>query len=155
MGAARALEGRWLTAVETKALIYLVYRPVEEIESMSDRAVKAIASATKVKEPKSTKGAVKPNTALKQLVGIAGFLTWFHNTVLEPLMPLGSAVIEVLRRQVEACSAALKKAVTGTKSMHPHRIRSVPTERFKQIYGAVYLRPSDLLNTAMGIAACC
>lgn len=146
--AARALETRWLTETEKKALKYLVYRPIKEIESMSDRAVKAIASANK-DMPNETTGAVQRDTAIKQLVGIADFLTWFHQKVLEPRMPLSSVVSEVLRQQVEACTSDLKKGGRRTKS-HPHQMRSVPTARFLQIYSAVYLHPADLLKTAQG-----
>lgn len=148
--AARALEGRWLTEAENKALRYLAFRPIEEIESMSDRAVKTIASATKDKEPNEREGAVESNTALKQLVGIADFLLWFHTKVLEPRMPICSTVSETLRRQVGMCSTELKKGVRGTKALHPHRIRSMPTQRFLQIYSAVFLRAADLLRTQNG-----
>jgi len=148
--AARALKGRWLAEAEKKALRYLVFRPIEEIESMSDRAVKTIASAKKNREPNQRKGAVEPNTALKQLVGIADFLLWFHKKILEPHMPIGAVVSEALRQQVEICAAELKKGIRGTKPLHPHRIRSMPTERFLQIYSAVYLRAADLLKTESG-----
>jgi hypothetical protein len=148
--AVRALEGRWLTEGEKKALRYLAFRPIEEIESMPDQAVRCIASATKDGEPRETKGAVEPNTAVKQLVGIANFLTWFHSKILEPRMPIGSSVSSVLRRQVDECASELKKAVKGTKMGHPHRIKSVPTERFLQIYSAVYLRSADIFRTDRG-----
>lgn len=148
--AARALERRWLTETEKKALRYLVFRPIEEIESMSDRTVKTIASATKVEEPNERKGAVEPNTAVKQLVSIADYLRWFHEKVVEPRVPIGSPASEVLRQQVEVCATELKKGVRGTKSLHPHRIRSVPAERFLQIYSAVYLHAGDLLKTKSG-----
>lgn len=148
--AARALEGRWLTEGEKKALRYLVFRPVREIESMSDKAVKTIASALKDNEPHERDGAVQSNTAVKQLVGITNFLLWFHKKILEPRMPIRSAVNETLRQQVEDYAAELKKGVRGTKSLHPHRIRSVPTERFLQIYSAVYLSAADLLKTQSG-----
>ena len=148
--AARALEGRWLTEAEKKALRYLVFRPIDEIASMSDRAVKTIASAIKDKEPNEREGAVKSSTALKQLVAIADFLLWFHKKVLEPRLPIRSTVSGILRHQVEVCATELKKGVGGTKSLHPHRIRSVPSERFLQIYSAVYLRAADLLRTQGG-----
>lgn len=150
--AARALEGRWVTEAEKKALRHLVFRPIEEIESMSDRALKAVASATRDVEPRIANGAVEPNTALKQLVGIAKFLVWFHEKVLEPRMPITSPLVEVLRRQVETCAAELKRGVGSTKSSHPHRIKSVPRERFLQIYSAVYLRSPCLFKTVNGKA---
>lgn len=148
--AARTLEGRWLTEVEMKALRYLVFRPIYEIESMPDLAVRRIASATKRDEPNLAKGAVEPNTAVKQLVGIADFLTWFHRKVLEPRMPVGSSVAAALRQQVENAAHEMKRAVGGTKAAHPHRIRSVPTQRFLQIYSAVFLRWQEIFRTAAG-----
>lgn len=152
--AARALAGRWLTEAEKKALRYLVFRPIEQIELMSDRAVTTIASATKDKEPNERAGAVEPNTALKQLVGIADFLLWFHTKILEPRMPIGSAVSETLQRRVEICAKELKEGVRGTKALHPHRIRSMPTERFMLIYSSVFLRSADLLRTQSGKIGC-
>ena len=148
--AARALEARWMTEAEKKALRYLVFRPIEEIESMSDRTVQTIASAIKDKDPNERAGAVEPNTALKNLVWIADFLLWFHKKVLEPRMPIGGAVSKTLRQQVEVCATELKKGVRGTKSLHPHRLRSVPAERFLQIYSTVYLRAADILKTHGG-----
>lgn len=148
--AARALEGRWLTEAEKKALRYLVFRPIEEIESMSDRSVKTIASAIKAEDPHERKDAVEPNTALNQLVRIADFLVWFHEKVLEPRLPIVSVASDTLRQQVEVCATELKRGARATKSLHPHRIRSVPTERFLQIYSAVYLHTSDLLRTQNG-----
>ena len=148
--AARALEGHWLTEAEKKALRHLVFRPIEEIESMPDHAVRGIASATKDKEPNEAERAVEPNTAIKQLVGIADFLIWFHQKVLEPRMPSGSAITGVLRQQVQVCTTELKKGVRGTKSAHPHQIRSVPTERFLQIYSTVYLEAAKVFRTAGG-----
>jgi len=148
--AARALEGRWLKEVEKKALRHLVFRPIEEIESMSDRSVRNIASATNDKEPNMRHGAVAPNTATKQLTGIANFLSWFYKKILQPRMPTRSTTSDVLKEQVELCAMELKKGVRGTKSLHPHLIRSLPTERFLQIYSAVYLRASELLKTDGG-----
>lgn len=151
--AARALEGRWLTAAETKALKYLVFRPIEEIESMSDHAVRNIASAVKDEEPQSKTGAVQHNTAVKQIVGVADFLFWFHQKVLEPRLAEQSAATEALRRTVETCVRELKKAVGGTKGLHPHRIRSVPTDRFLRIYTALFLHATDVFKATEGTAS--
>lgn len=148
--AARSLEGRWLTEVEKKALRYLVLQPIEAIESMSHRAVRTIGKAMTQREPSKRLDAVEPNTAIKRLLVIADFLQWFHKKILEPRTPTMSLVSENLRREVEVCAEELKKGVRGTKSMHPHRIRSVPTERFLQIYTAMYLRPADILRTRDG-----
>ena len=92
--ASRALEARCLTEGEKKALHQLVFYPIEQIEAMSDRAVRMIASAQKKQDPSRIKGAVEPNTAVKQLLQIADFLLWYHEKVLETRMPLpaGTAV---------------------------------------------------------------
>lgn len=148
--AARALEGRWLTEAEQKALKYLVFRPIEEIEAMSDHAVKTIASAVKNEEPQKRKGAVQHNTAVKHVVGVADFLAWFHEKVVEPRMPVQSALSEGLRRNVEACVKELKKAVGGTKGAHPHRIRSLPKARYLQIYSTVFLHAADVFKARGG-----
>jgi integrase len=148
--ASRALEACCLTEGEKKALYQLVFYPIEQIEAMSDRTVRLIASAQKNKDPARIRGAVEPNTAVKQLFQIADFLLWYHKKVLEPRIPLASPVTEALRRAYESCAKELKRAVASTKSSHPHRIRSVPTRRFLEVYAAVYSRPEDILLTDSG-----
>lgn len=148
--ATRALKGQWLNEAEKKALRYLVFRPITEIELMQDQAVRHIALATKGAKAKEEIGAVEPNTAHKQLVGIANFLTWFHRKILEPRMPVASLISTSLRRQVEDCARDLKKGVAGTSTSHPHRISSVPNERFLQLYSAVYLNYRDVFRTDGG-----
>lgn len=148
--ASRALESRCLNEGEKKALYQLVFYPIEQIEAMSDRTVRMIGASHKVQDPSRIKGGVEPNTAVKTLVQIAGFLKWYHNKVLDPRMPLASPVTEALRRAYESCVKELKHAVAGTKSLHPHKIRSVPTQRFLEIYQALFLRAVEVLRTAEG-----
>ena len=154
--AARAIKGQWLSEGEKKILTHLAFRPIEEVESLSDVAVRSIASARKMKkrapdeDPGERHGAVTHNTAAKQLVGIADFLTWFHETVIEPRLPSGSETYVRLRQQVEDCTKSLKKAIRSTKSAHPHSLRSVPTKRFLQIYSALYLQAADIFKTGNG-----
>ncbi|WP_131367719.1 hypothetical protein [Comamonas thiooxydans] len=148
--AARALQGVWLTEGEKRSLRYLVFRPIEEIESMSDRDVRHISSPTRQVEQKSKASAVARNTALKQLVGIAKYLTWFHTRIIAPRLPPGSSLSACLQTQVDACSRDLKAAVTSTQTSNPFRIRSVPTERFLQIYSAVFLSYQKIFKTASG-----
>lgn len=151
--ASRALDGVWLYEQEKKSLRHLAFLQINEVESLSDIAVRSVASAKKIKkgapddDPGARAGAVRHNTAAKQLVNIADFLTWFYRTVIEPRMPHGSKKAFALRAQVEACSEDLKRAITTTKSSHPHSIRSVPTDRFLQIYSAIYLRAADIFKT--------
>jgi len=147
----RAIKGRWLNETEMKALRYLAFRPITEIELMSDVAVRTIGSARNEKTPSQRRGAVEPNTAIRQLTGIADFLVWFHKKIIEPRMPISSAVTESTRRQVDMCAVELRKGVRGTKSLHPHRIRSLPTERFLRIYSTVYLQAEDILKTRSGL----
>ena len=148
--ASRALEAGCLTEGEKKALCQLVFYPVEQIEGMSDRAVRMIASAQKNGDPSPITGAVESNTAVKQLLQIAEFLLWYLEKVLEPRMPLGSPVAEALRRAYESCAKELKRAVGDNKSSHPHKIKSVPTKRFLEIYAALYSHAEDILQTKSG-----
>lgn len=148
--ASRALEARCLTEGEKKALVQLVFHPIKAIEAMPDRAVRMIASAQKSLDPLRIKGAVEPNTADKQLTQIADFLLWYLDKVLEPRMPLASPVTEALRRAYTSCATELKKAVAGTKSSHPHRIKSAPVRRFLEIYDALYSRSDEILLTKGG-----
>lgn len=148
--ASRALEARCLTEVEKKALRQLAFYHVEKVEAMSDQAVQRVGSATKAKDASRIKGAVERNTAEKHLVHIADFLIWYQEKVLEPRMPLTSQATEVLRRAYESCAKELKKGVGGTKSDHPHRIKSVPNQRFLEIYSAIFSRAGDVLQTESG-----
>ena len=148
--ASRALEAHCLTEGEKRTLYQLVFYPIEQIEAMPDRAVRMIASAQKNQDPSRIKGAVEPNTAAKQLLQIADFLLWYHEKVLEPRMPLASPVTEALRRAYESCAKELKQAVAGTKSLHSHKIRSVPIRRFLEIYEALYSKAEHVLQTEGG-----
>lgn len=148
--ASRALEARCLTEGEKASLYQLVYYPIERIEAMSDKAVRTIASAQKEKDSSRIKGTVEPNTAFKQLWQIANFLIWYHDKVLHPRMPLSSGVTEALRYAYESCATELKNAVRGTKSAHPHQIKSLPNQRLLDIYKALYIRSEDVLQTKSG-----
>lgn len=148
--AARALEALCLTEAEKKCLVQLVWHPIESIESMTDRHVRNIALAKSKSGAAKIKSAVSANTAAKQLIQIAEFLIWYHDKVLDPRMPLTSGTTDVLRREFESCAKDLKRAIAGTKSMHPHKIKSVPARRFLEIYSAVFLRSEEVLTTEAG-----
>ena len=148
--AARALEARSLTEGEKRALVQLVFHPIESIEAMSDSKVRSIALARTRTDPSKINGAVAANTAAKQLLQIADFLVWYHEKVLDPRMPLGSTATEALRREIESCAKELKVAVAGTKSAHPHKIRSVPNQRLLEIYSTVFLRADEVFKTEGG-----
>lgn len=152
--AERALEARCLEEKEKAALRQLAFHPIETIEAMSDRAVREIASTKKTVASAKIKDAVQANTASKQLVQIADFLTWYQEKVINPRMPLASPVTEALQRVYSACGSELKVAIASTKSAHPHKIRSVPTGRFLQIYSVVFLKPREVLQTHAGRPSC-
>lgn len=145
--AKRSMEGHWLTEKEKKALHYLAFRPIQEIEAISHRAVRRIASASHRISSKKSPNSVEPNTAVKRLANIAGFLEWYHQKIIEPRLPITSPVIDILRRQVESCDKQLKE-VAGTSSCHPHRIRSVPSRRFLDIYAEIYSNYQMIFKTA-------
>lgn len=147
---ARALDGLFLGEVEKKALRQLAFHPIEEVEAMPDLMVKRIASTQVSASKARDSNRVAPNTARKHLELIADFLIWYHDKVLEPRMPLGSAVTDALRRAYITCADEIRRAVPGTKAAHAHTIKSVPTERFLEIYSSAYLHPEAVFQTAAG-----
>lgn len=148
--AARALKALCFSEAEKKCLVQLAWQSIKSIESMSKSDVRNIASAKSKTSTAKIKGAVGANTAAKHLIQIAEFLAWYHDKVLSPRMPLTSGATDALRREFESCVKDLKQAIGGTKSMHPHKIKSVPSRRFLEIYSAVFLRPEEVLTTDAG-----
>lgn len=146
--ASRALNAQCLTQSEIGALRQLAFVPLARVQSMAEPGLRTIAAAKKVQaKPERT---VQRNSAAKRLIQIADFILWFHKTVLEPRMPIGSEVTSALRKEYEACAAELKTAVASPKQAHPHLIRSVPNDRFLKIYTAVLLQPDQVLKTHNG-----
>jgi len=152
--ASRALEARCLTEGEKRTLCQLAFYHLGKVEAMTDHALRRVGSATKAQDASRITGAVQRNTAEKHLVHIADFLIWYQSKVLEPRMPLTSPVTAALRRAYELCAVELKKGVARMKSNHPHLIRSVPNQRFLEIYRAVFLSPGDVLQTGSGKLGC-
>jgi len=148
--ATRALDARWLSEREKSALKAIVFSPIEDIEKMSDHAVRDFGLAAKVDKTVKRFSSVESNTARKQLVGIAKYLEWFYWTIIAPRLPLNSPAGHYLQTQVKNCSDDLKAAVAGTQTTTPYRIRSVPTERFLQIYSAVFLEYREIFRTSSG-----
>lgn len=151
--AGRALKGRLLTEVEKKALRQLVFLPVQVAESMSDRAVRQVASVRK-RTSQGPSRLVESNTASKHLVHIADFLVWYHDRVLDPRLPVGSPTAQALAQDVAKCTSDLKRAVGKTKTSHPHQIRSVPAKRFLEIYSALFLVPHDVFQATHSDGHC-
>ena len=140
----RALVGQCLTEAEKRALRQMAYRPIADIDRMSQAMVRRFAKTTSDLAPPDREGAVEPNTAAQRLRQIAGFLEWYARVIIEPGMPLGSPTTDALRRSYESCCQWLKTAIGGTKASHPHSIRSAPRDTFLAIYQKVYLDPEEV-----------
>lgn len=140
----RALEGQCLFEGEKEALRQMAYRPIADIERMSQQMVRRFAKTTSDLEPLDRDGAVQPNTAAQRLRQIAGFLEWYQRVIIEPGMPLGSPTTDALRRSYESCCQWLNTAIGGTKTSHPHSIRSAPRDTLLAIYRKVYVDPETV-----------
>ncbi|MFZ3017311.1 MAG: hypothetical protein WA056_02495 [Gallionella sp.] len=147
--AVRALEGRCLTYDECKKLAGLCYRPLAEIESLSDKKVVSIISAKAGERPEEQRDAVEPNTAMKRLYHIAEYLMFYGEVFLGPNVR-SRAMKESLKTEYEKTSHQLKNEIGGTKQGHHHDIRSLPSDKFMEIIRWVVLRPEELFVNASG-----
>lgn len=145
----RASEGRCLTYDECKKLAGLCYRPLEEIESISDEKVVSIISAKAGKRPEEQRKAVEPNTAAKRLYYIAQYLTKYLEIFLEPNIR-SQPLKESLKREYEKTSRQLQNEIGGTKQGHHHDIRSLPCDKFMEIIRRVFANPEELFVNASG-----
>lgn len=78
------LEGRCLTYDEIKSLAGLCYRPLGEIEQVSNAKVVLITSAKAGIPPEDRLGALERNTAAKRLDHIASYLKFYWAVFLAP-----------------------------------------------------------------------
>ena len=145
----RAIEGEGLRSVERKWLTELAYRPLEEIEQMSDAMIKQSTTMRKAAVARDQIGAVAPNTAAIRLASVAAFLRWFRADVLAEAIRSASD-----RRALSDCYAAtcadLEGRIRGTKQGHHHEVRSLPVERYLQLIRELVLRPESLFRTQGG-----
>lgn len=144
--AQRALVGECLKETELAALRQLAFCEWQVIEAMSDHDVRnlAVAQAGRTSRRRAT---VASNTAVKHLVAIAGFMDWYYKTVISPRMPLGSEVSTVLAQRYAYCVENIKRGVAGTKSLHPHRIRSMPARAFLRLYSEVFTNAEEVFKS--------
>jgi len=145
--AIRALEGRCLTFDECKSMARLCYRPLGEIEKLSNRKVALITSAMAAIEPDKLPEAMEPNTARKSLITIAEYLKFYRKVFLDPHIRSNSLRI-VLKEAYEKTQNDLKKEISGTKQNHHLTIRSLPSRRFLELIRKVVLEPETLFLTA-------
>ena len=144
-----ALDGRCLGYEHARQLVGLCFRPLPEIETLSDVKVVLLTSAKAGKAPQDLRGAVSPNTAGKRLNHIALYLQFFREVFLEPSI-LSSTLREQLRHEYEKISDQLKHTIRGTKQGHHHDIKSLPSEKFLSIIRSVFLQPEELFCSKAG-----
>lgn len=147
--AVRAMERRCLTYDEIQSLAGLCYRPIEEIELLSNAKVALITSAKADKPPKDMIGAVGANTAAKRLNHIASYLKFYQEVFLAPHIQSSTLRME-LDAVYEQTQEKLNGEISGTKQNHHLTIQSLPSHRFLEIIQTVVLEPKKLFQTAGG-----
>jgi integrase len=146
--AVRAVEGRCLTSQEASMLAGLCYRPLPEIELLSDKKITLITSAKSQKAPRSLPKAVEPNSVKKRLNHISSFLDYYFVNFLDPHIR-SSALRAELRDRYVRIREQLGDEVAGTKQNHHLMIQSLPGERFKQVIRALVVESEGLFRTEM------
>ena len=145
----RMLEKRCLTYDETKRLAGLCYRPLSEIEQLSDAKVVSITSAKADTPPEDMRGALEANTATKRLNHIASYLKFYREVFLDPHIQSDTLRNELITAY-DQTQEKLKREVAGTKQNHYLTIQSLPSHRFLQIIRVVVMEPETLFLTEGG-----
>ncbi|MGE6277727.1 hypothetical protein ACLHZY_19275 [Aeromonas media] len=147
--AVRMLEKRCLTYDEINSLAGLCYRPLSEVELLSNSKVVLITSAKTGSSPESKRGALEANTAAKRLNHIASYLKFYREVFLAPHIQ-SDALREDLKAVYDQTQESLKGKIKGTKQNHFLTIQSLPSHHFLQIIRAVVLEPETLFLTEGG-----
>ncbi|AMO95539.1 hypothetical protein CFter6_2873 [Collimonas fungivorans] len=147
--ALRAVEGRCLSFDETKQLVDLCYRPIPEIEAMSDKKVVFLTGAKAGKAPINLPDAVESNTASKQANYISQYLKFFFEVFLDPNIR-SSTLRNDLDRAYNITRHQMNTTITGTKQGHHHDIKSLPHDKFIEVIRAIFLRPEELFLSESG-----
>lgn len=145
----RVLEKRCLTYSEIKSLIGLCYRPLSEIEKLSNARVVLLTSTKSGTPLNYIPGAVEANTAAKRLNHIASYLKFYREVFLDPHIKSGIIRDELMTAYGQTVDK-LKHGVAGTKQNHYLTIQSLPSQRFLQIIRAVVMEPELLFLTKGG-----
>ena len=147
--AVRAVEGRCLTYQECVDLAGLSYRPLNEIELLSDSKVVLIASAKAKRAPRDLPKAVEPNTVKKRLSHIAAYLAFYREAILDGHIRSNALRAELMESYRTSCDE-LDGQIGGTKQSHHLSIQSLPRERFLAIIRTVFKEPERLFRTDSG-----
>lgn len=147
--AVRILERRCLTYDEIKSLAGLCYRPLSEIEQLSNAKVVLITSAKAGTPPEDRLGALESNTAAKRLNHISSYLKFYREVFLEPHIQ-SDTLRAHLSTAYDRTQEKLRHEVAGTKQNHYMTIQSLPAHCFLQIIRTVVLEPVTLFMTAGG-----
>lgn len=147
----RALEGHCLHPQEVIWLANMAYRPLEEIESMTPHVLSRLVK-NEVMAHRDRTHAVVGSTASARLVQIAIFLDWYFVAVLDSRMHSAQARRE-LRDRYEVTINNLKSKIKGSNRKHPTQVRSLPTERFKQLMTAAYSNPESIFGHEKGASS--
>lgn len=144
-----AIDGKCLHYEQVRQLAGLCFRPLPEIEALSDKKVRLLTSAKSGKAPHQQQCAVEPNTAEKRLIHIASFLQFFREVFLEPSI-YSSSQRQQLRQDYDRATLQLRNTIAGTKQGHHHDIKSLPSDKFLAIIREVFLRPEQLFRNTNG-----
>lgn len=145
----RMLEKRCLTYDEIKRLSGLCYRPLGEIERLSNAGVVLITSAKAGTSPENMSGALEANTAAKRLNHIASYLKFYREVFLDPHIQSDTLRGELVTIY-DQTQERLKREISSTKQNHYLTIQSLPSHRFLQIIRAVVQNPETLFLTEGG-----
>lgn len=144
--AARAMDATCLTRTEIDRLAGLCFRPLPEIETLSEKKIVSITSVQSGKKPKNLPRSVASNTAGKRLEHIAKFLEYFLETFLLPNLGRGFDKSE-LQQEYQTTASLLRGKIKGTKQSHHLNIQSLPSRKFLEVIEKIFLSPEDLFLT--------
>lgn len=144
-----AVEGRCLSYDNAKNLAALCFRPLPEIETLSDKKIVLLTVAKAGKAPQDIPKAVESNTAIKRLNHISAYLKFFLEVFLQPNIRQSTLRIQ-LEQEYDKITHQLNSTIRGTKQGHHHCIKSLPSDKLLPLIRAVFTRPEDLFLTATG-----
>ena len=142
----RSVEGICLERHECEDLCNLCYRPSEEISSLSPERLRRLNDPTDASAPQNRPKAVAGPTASKRVYGIIQFLKEYRK-LIDPCIRSADTRARLENNYSATCSY-LDHQVGGSVAGNPSDIRSLPAKRFEQIMKAVYLRPTEVFQTA-------